>query len=421
MPSTLLRTIGFALAGGVMFLLSRQMRQFLPVASTLGLILIFVLNAVYSYALSNPEDWLWLSVPVCSMALGLVVIRLRKTPVALAVMYRRSADLWSYFLNLVLTGVVALLAGLSFIELESIRGSMQVGAVLVVIAVLFQLWLSPRVLLFYAAAVSLEASVILLSWLCPWPHEVMATATLVMGGVSMVSDRFQPRVSERHWMVIPLLFAGAAWLLGHYDFWAHTGLYTMGAALILLGVGRRAEYLRALTYLGIAGFSFGIYELLVYQILQAEGEHPGDALILFAGLTTLIMLGDRLLTKPLSRTLRLSSNQFLPVAHLHWLTASLFLATALVAPMSLWAEIAWMILLLILAIYAMVAGRIQTGFLYGGVAQILGAIAFGMAQIIPLSMLGYWGGAIAVGLRPVYTISPGLGMDLRGFQNNEWQ
>ena len=45
-PSTLLRTLGFALAGGVMFLLSRRMRRFLPVATTLGFGVAFVLNGV---------------------------------------------------------------------------------------------------------------------------------------------------------------------------------------------------------------------------------------------------------------------------------------------------------------------------------------------------------------------------------------
>jgi hypothetical protein len=296
------------------------------------------------------------------------------------------------------------LAGLSFLALWAVSEppvlgwTSQLGAVLTAIAVLFQFWLRPRAVLLYWSAVAVEVAILLLSWLGPWPRALMAVGTLVAGVGASAAAGWAGGVARRHWMLLPLLFAVGGWILGHYDFLAHTGVYTLGAAGIFLSVGRRESRLNGITYVGITAGSFGVYELLVYQLLQSQGEHPGDALVLFAGVATLIMLGDRVFARRLTRLLRLSPSQFLPVAHFHWLAGSLFLTTALVAPMGVWAELIWVALLLVLAGYAIISGRVQSGFLYAGVAQGLGAIAFGLVQVMPLSVLGHWGGAIAVGL-----------------------
>lgn len=388
------RTIGFGLAVILTATISRVMRRFFPVVVTTGWAVTFGINGFWTYVPTDLQDWFW--VFLSSLSLGLAVFSwwLRHLRLGLAVLYRRAMFTWSYCLTLLLTGLLCLVVLVVFTKPEILVVPMQISALLTAIAACYQFWLSPRVTRLYLSAIAIEAAVVLPSWLGDWPRDLMAMGTLAVGFGTLL-HRDYPQIAPRHWTILPLMFAGFGAILGHYDFLTYTGLYTMGAALIFLLVGRR-EASQGVTYLGIAGFSFGVYELLVYQILQAEGEHAGDALVIFAGVATLLAIGDRIFAQGLTRMLRLSPTQFLPVAHLHWLASSLFLLTALVAPMRPWAEVTWIILLLILAAYAMVAGRIQIGFSYAGVAQGLGAIAFGMVQVIPLSVLVPWGGAIAV-------------------------
>ena len=405
LPFTLPRTLGFGVATLLMGILSLVMRRSFPAGVAIGLGVLFGGNLFASYAPTRLYDWFWVLLPLMSLALSAVSRLLRRRSGHMAVVYRRACYGWGYLLNVGLAVGLFGMVFLSFSRPEVVLRPIQLGASFTVLATIYSLWLRPNASGLYLVALAVEGCVCLLSWLGPWPQDLMAMGTLLAGFASFVCWRDHPKIKLRHWDILPLLFAGAGWLLGHYDFYAYTGLYTMGAALITLLVGRRRG-LRGVTYLGIAALSFGVYELLVYQLLQSGGEHPGDALVLFGGLATLVAMGDRVLVRWSDRLFRLTRGQFLTVAHVHWLTASLFLMTALVAPMRVWAEVTWFGLMLVLMAYGMTAGRVQSGFLYAGVAQGLGAIAFGLAQVLPLSLLGLWGGAMAVGFAVILYYLP---------------
>ena len=200
----------------------------------------------------------------------------------------------------------------SFSQPEVIVLPLQLGAGVTVLATLFQLYLKPNAERLYLAALAVEGCIGLLSWFAPWPYAVMAGGTLLagFGAVALKHDRFQ--IAPHHWDIVPLAFAVVGWLLGHFDFQAYTGLYTLGGALIGVLVGRRRSALKGVTYLGIAAFSFGVYELLVYQLLQTKGGHPGDALVLFAGLATMMAIADRVLARWSPSLLKLTPNLTAP-------------------------------------------------------------------------------------------------------------
>ncbi|MEM9006324.1 MAG: hypothetical protein AAGE59_22700 [Cyanobacteria bacterium P01_F01_bin.86] len=392
------RLVGFGFALLLTAGLSSVMRRFFPAVVTIGWAVVLGIDAFGTYIPADFRNWFWVFFPGLSLVLAVLSWWLCRLRLGLAALYRRAIFDWSYWLTFLLTGALSLVALVELADPGILVLPMQIGALLTAIAACYQFWLRPRSIRLYLSAIAIETAIILLSWLSASPRDLMAMGTLAAGFGALLFRslcRGYPRIAPRNWSILPLMCAGLGVLLGHYDFLTYTGLYTLGAALIFTLVGRLQRG-QGVTYLGIAGFSFGVYELLIYQVLQAEGDYAGDALVIFAGVATLLAIGDRMLAKGLTRVLRLSPTQFLPVAHLHWLASSLFLSTALIVPMRPWAEAIWIILTLTLAAYAMVAGRIQTGFLYAGVAQGLGAIAFGMAQVIPLSVLGTWGGAIAV-------------------------
>ena len=396
LPHAPLRLVGFGLALVATGALSRVMRRFFPVAVTVGWGVALAMDGWITYLPTDVDDWLGVFLAGLSLLLTGGAGVMHRSRAGLAILYRRALMGWAYGGMVIVTGVLCGVVLSVFSDAEMVLLPMPIGAVITAISALYQFKLRPSPGRFYLSAIAVEVSILLSAWLSPWPREMMAMGTLGVGLVSLLCAPDSPRIARRHWTILPLMLAGFGCFLGHTEFVADTGGWTIGASLLLLLLGRRGQ--RGMTYLGMAGLSFGLYELLVYQMLQAGGDHPGDALVIFAGVATGLAIADRVFTRGLTRILRLSSTQFLPVAHFHWLAASLFLLTALVAPMQGWAEVAWIGLMGMLTVYAMVAGRIQSDFLYVGVAQGLGAIAFGLAQVVPMFVLGHWSGAIAVGL-----------------------
>ncbi|ASC72860.1 hypothetical protein XM38_038200 [Halomicronema hongdechloris C2206] len=84
---------------------------------------------------------------------------------------------------------------------------------------------------------------------------------------------------------------GYGWLalglrLGTATAW--TGALTLGTAVLALEVGRQQGW-RWLQWLALAGLSLGWYELILYQMLQADSGELGDALVVLAAVAVVIM------------------------------------------------------------------------------------------------------------------------------------
>ncbi|MBE9077556.1 hypothetical protein IQ241_09630 [Romeria aff. gracilis LEGE 07310] len=117
------------------------------------------------------------------------------------------------------------------------------------------------------------------------PAAVIATLTLglitqLTGDWRVTRSRYRPS-----WQGIPLTYAGLGMLNGHYEgLTTTTGFYTLAAAVIVIGVGRRRRRLRPLTYLGLGLVSAAAYEKLIYHLFLVSGGAAGDGLTLMAGL-----------------------------------------------------------------------------------------------------------------------------------------
>ncbi len=134
--------------------------------------------------------------------------------------------------------------------------------------------------------------------------------------------------------ILPLIYGAFSVLLRLNTFTEWTGLYSLGVALIVIGVGRRHQDLKPLLYLGIAGISISGYELLFYQMSQASGGAWGDGLIAMSALGASIMYAYGILSPWLINYLRLTPQELKAIAHLHWAGSSCLLMAAISAPIA---------------------------------------------------------------------------------------
>lgn len=215
---------------------------------------------------------------------------------------------------------------------------------------------------FYGLAWATELfAVTLIGWLAG-SIETLAIVTLALGLITQIAGDVWVRRSRQpyrpSWHLIPLLYAGLGTLLGHHSFTATTGLYTLAAALIGIGVGRRMTFFKPLTLVALLAASIAAYELLIYQLMQAPAGSLGDGVILLAGLATLIAVGDRLCQGWLLPYLRLSSQELGWVAHLHWGMGSGLAWLALFLTVTDKGFPFWLLFTTILSLYALINGRI---------------------------------------------------------------
>ncbi|MFN7716932.1 MAG: hypothetical protein ACK5QS_15880 [Pseudanabaenaceae cyanobacterium] len=156
-----------------------------------------------------------------------------------------------------------------------------------------------------------------------------------------------------HWL--PLVYSLVGITLSSSSFWDGHGLITLGAAAVMMAVGRRIRILpssslavntaanaddsdysprsdgnfKFLTYVGMVGFTYSLYVILgQYVFRQILSQYWGDALIWLAVLAVTLAYGYRLGTRWVERFLRISPNAVTLFAHLHWCGGLVFLGLA---------------------------------------------------------------------------------------------
>ncbi len=223
-------------------------------------------------------------------------------------------------------------------------------------------------------------------------------------------NRDEQHATSNVWHSIPLSYALLGGVLGHYPFDALSGLFTMAAAFIGLSIGRRRQSLTPITYIALAGFSVGAYELLIYQLSQASGGSAGDGIVLLGLLGAGLALGNQLFARWLLPYLHLDRPGFRPFTHTHWGIGSLFAAMAIVlrttGELSQTGGYLWMLTMAVLGTYALLQSRGQAAKSIGtnlrgwgwsdwGLVHLLSAVGYGIHLIFPWPLLLGWAAAIA--------------------------
>jgi hypothetical protein len=435
------RFVGLGLATLLMVQNTRQLRHLLAASLSVAFGLGFA-AATFWEILGNRLTVSWFLVLMAGMVLLLWFTRgwLVRRRGLLAQLYGQATDGWAIALT-ILT-LVAFTMGQSAIYLTFMQPNWQyvLAGCLLFVATLYRNWQSSSDLGYYAIAASLELLVSSALALQGPSLTALATANIALGFVTQLAGDWQithspssshpptlPPSSLTSWHLVPILYAFLGFLIQHHSFTATTGLYTLAAALVGIGVGRRLPALKPLTYLSLLGVSFAAYELLIYQLSQAKGGDPGDGIVLLAVLAALLAIGYCLLQRCLATYLRLTRQNVRIVAHTHWALGNFWLLSALFLPQSHSGQWLWFGVAAGLTIYALVMGNrrwnreqepwviseeidipavagrplpsgtdVAFGFwIYAGLVEATIAFAYLLHLLLPDRVLIDWAGAIA--------------------------
>jgi hypothetical protein len=408
------RLLSLGVATGLMVLNTRKLQQFLPAVLTIGFALSFAAALIWQ----GFSDRLTLEGTASLGSIAILVLWLlravlRRCDTVLSRHYAQASDGWAIFLSSIhLLGLTVYVLSLYFGLQQpglAITGWM-IATLLLTGAIAYRLWQQPSDLGFYGLAWGVELLVaeglaqglnagITASEGLGWK---LAIANLALGLATQAAGDLWVRRSNQSyrwsWHFIPIAYAVLGVVFSLSRFTATSGLDLFAAALVGIGVGRRHPLLKPLTYLSLLGVSVAAYELLIYQLLQAQGGSIGDGIVLLAGLAIALTVIYRGLSRWLVPYLRLSIGTLTTIAQIHWMISSGLLLLALVSPLSQTGSWLWVGVTTIVAIDALVQGRSQPSWIYAGIVAAVSAVSQALYLIIsdPASLLT-WAGAIAAG------------------------
>ncbi len=320
----------------------------------------------------------------------------------LSALYATAAHRWAVGLTAVsLLGLsfYSLTRGLSLVSVEQLAPGtglrLVVSSLLLVSVMAYRVWRRGGETAFLGLGWAAE---LLLGLLVDWQNsstETLALLTLALGlATQLAGDFWVHRTGQAYrktWHWIPLAYAGLGLGLAHFHLLssesgltATTGLYTLAAALIGLGVGRRIS--KSLTVAALLLASVAAYELLVYQLMQATGGETGDGVTLLAGLAALLAVAQWLSQRWLLPYLRLSEAGLRSVRHLHWGLGSAMMPLALLLGVSDGGYWLWLGVGAALSGYALLQGRqVESSdlWVYLGISQAVGLVWVALYRWIP--------------------------------------
>ena len=235
---------------------------------------------------------------------------------------------------------------------------------------------------------------------------LLAIANVGMGLVALVVisqlGRTDSPWTRLNLASVPLVYAlgGIFWRLTYIN--AHTGLLTLGAAVLLINTRQSNHQLdRLVKRLGWAGISWGIYESVVYYLLSASDINTVDRLTILASVTAAIAFGYRCAAWWYSQRSRfhLLLNDLVSLAHLHWAIGSILKlvgasmaidgTTSSLTPVSIATSF-------FLGAYALLQGRknententskVNDGWVYAGIVELTATLIYSRLIISQLSL-----------------------------------
>jgi hypothetical protein len=415
------RLIGLSFAAGLMLVNTRYLRTLGAAVITVGFALAFIGAAIWEGIPGLPRleaaDW-FLVGAIAILVLWLLNSGLRQRNGTLAALYAQACDRWaitlcSVELILLTLHALAVYAPDNSLVPHSPGWKYFIASCLIIAANLYRLWQQPTNWGIYGISWAVELGVAEAVILTGGSTLELATANIILGLVILFASdwwivRQRRPIPLSSVEIVPLLYAllGLGLRLGHFTSW--TGLLTLGAALTGIGVGRRQEELKPLTYLCVAGISVAWYELVIYQMLQADGGSLADAFTVLAGVAVAIAFVYRLLAWFLhARTTEpffsLSVAEIKATAHIHWAIASLLIVMAgAFATNANYAETVprltgvGITLCWLLATYALLQGRenpdssAADAWVYIGVTQVVATYLYARLIWTQLSVLDEW-------------------------------
>jgi len=350
------------------------------------------------------------------------------TLVTVPSIYKNATDTWSHVLAVGLLVFMSLALAFLYAGLGAPLRAFAIAQVGFLVVLVLRYWGQFQAITVYLCGWAVE---LLVAQLLAWQEPVavhLAVPTLGLGVVALIlavaiRQAWPSLVSPLH--SLTLAYAVLALALRSTTATAWTGWLVVGAALLLLEVGRRNQQAE-LRWLALLGLSLGWYELVIYQLLQADGGSPVDGVIVLAGVAALIMAVYRLAANRLDRHLHLPQADLIWAAHSHWLVGSVLMLGVGIALSFTDADLAWggVAIATALLLYALLQGRtgdhsrLKSAWVYGGLVELVGWFALLRFTVPTLAFLDAWWGAVACAVAvPVYWIP----WSRRGWPQRPWR
>lgn len=381
--------------------------------------------------------------------------------------YIQAADYWAIALIALEISIVSIIY-LDFRDLGIALGvaiPYLLATLLVAWGIFWRYQKQPNNLVLYALVWLGELFTIGLIIILGGSNLICAIANISLGLLSLlVLDRLAQGNSpwtRLNLAYIPIVYAalGTIWRGTHFS--SYTGILTLGAAYILINTRQGNSKINTLiNYLGLAGISCGIYELVIYRLSLSTTSSVADSLAVLALVAAAIAFTYRLGAWWYARRHRTVMLNFplpriIAIAHLHWAISSILemlaaaitignqigtTATYTIGPTQL--TLVNLASSLCLGAYALIQGRrpdFETSadreklnganldetsldrssldwgndwWVYIGIIEIIATLAYGRLVISGLSFLDPW--------RVIFTCAVALGVYHTSWQNFGW-
>ncbi|MEH1862117.1 MAG: DUF2157 domain-containing protein [Nostoc sp.] len=338
-----IRLIGLAVGAGLMFANTHYLRNQVSAVITEGFVLSFIGALLWTGVPGLPRlavaGW-FVAGAIATLSLWLARTVLNRRGNELAVIYAAASDKWAIALCGLELLSLTLHSVLIYQGFTTSGFLFLIATAIALAAIVYRSWREPTNWAFYGIGWCLELLIAQVLGLGERSIIRIAIANIALGLIAQLVGEWWRR---RHQLerfpsslhILPLIYGAFSILLRLDIFTEWTGLYSLGAALIVIGVGRRRENFKPLLYLGIIGVSISAYELLFYQMSQASGGALGDGLIAMSALGASIMYAYRILSPRLVSYFRLTPQELKRVAHIHWVWSSCLLMAAITTPIGI--------------------------------------------------------------------------------------
>ncbi len=331
------RLIGLAVGAGLMFVNTRHLRNQVSAVITEGFVLSFIGMLLWTGVPRLGVAGWFVVGAIAILSLWLIRTALRQRGNELALVYAAASDKWAIALcSYELFGLTLH----SVLIYQGVTGSgflYLIATGIILAGIVYRSWRQPTNWAFYGIGWCLELLTVQALGFGEPSIIKIAIANIALGLLAQLvgewwKRRHQLQSLPSSFHILPIIYGVFSVFLRVNTFTEWTGLFSLGVALIIIGVGRRREDFKPLLYLGIIGVSISAYELLFYQMLQASGGALGDGLIAMSALGTTIMYAYRILSPWLMGYLRLTPQELKGIADIHWVWSSCLLMAALALP-----------------------------------------------------------------------------------------
>lgn len=334
LPLTETRLISLGVSASVLFVNTRYLIKQETAALTIGFGLSFI--AALLWNIPNLALSVWFLVggfAIFTLWLGRTILLRKNTELTL--IYAAASDKWAIALSTIELIGITLHSFLVYTGNSNAEIFYLLATSITLTAIIYRTYQQLTNWAFYSIGWCLELLVAEILGFGEPSIIKIGIANIALGLITQLFGELWRRKYQAQYQtipqsfhILPIIYGAFSVLLRFNTFTESTGLYSLGIALILVGVGRRREEFKPLLYFGIIGISISAYELLFYQMSEATGGALGDGLIAMSALGTSIMYAYRILSLWLINYFCLTPGELKNIAHLHWFWSSILLLAA---------------------------------------------------------------------------------------------